>query len=513
MMADLADPFRLLWRQPGFTIAAIVLLAIGIGLTTGIFSVVNAVLLKPLPFDDSDSLCYVWTRSESKGRNQGAFSAGEFLDYRGQMRSFSAFTAFRHYRATWTHKGVPSRVSTVLHTEGYFNALGIQPVLGRGFVPGDFETGRNTVVLISHGFWTERMGRDPDVVGKPVVLDSEPHTVIGVLPPLRSEFTSSEVYAPVVFSQLELGARESRYLYALARLRPGVTRQQVQPELDAAARTIAERHPDSGRGWSAYLVEAKEEIIGESRKPILVLFVSVCLVLLIACANLANLFLVRIGGRQRDIAIRSALGASQWQIFRLLLFESFWVSFLGGAFGLAVAYVTLQAVVTFSPSAVPRLEDARLDLAVTLFTAGLAIAAGLILGIAPGNGRDAAESVGLAPRRVALEHRRQEPVADAQRSGCGGSCAERHPAGLRRTSDPHVPKAGGDRPGVQPERGLDGAGCAARPQVQRRGAPHRVRQAVLGETAGDSRRASGRCFHRPSDAAGQLDGGFFGRRP
>jgi putative ABC transport system permease protein len=382
-IADLAHSFRLLWRQPGFTVAAILLLALGIGLTAGIFSVVNTVLLKPLPFNDSDRLCYVWTRCDAKGRKQSAFSAAEFLDYRSQIRSFAGFSAFRHYRATWTDKGVTSRVSTVLLTQGYFDVLGVQPALGRGFAQADFEPGGNTVVLVSHAFWTERLGRDPDVLGKPVVLDSEPHTVIGVLPAIQSDFMSSEVYVPVVFSSIELATRDSRYLYALARLKPDVSLQRAQSELNAAAKNVAERHPDSNSGWSAYLVEAKEEIIGESRTPILVLFAAVCLVLLIACANLANLFLVRISGRQRDIAVRSALGASQTQIVRQLLFESIWIAGMGGAAGLAVAYATLKAVVTFSPAAVPRLENAALDPPVTLFTAGLSLFSGLIFGIAP----------------------------------------------------------------------------------------------------------------------------------
>ncbi len=341
-IADLAQSFRLLWRQPGFTVAAIVLLALGIGLTAGIFSVVNTVLLKPLPFSDADRLCYVWTRSDAKGRKQSALSAGEFLDYRDQLKDVASLSAFRHYPATWMNRGAASRVSTVLLTEGYFDLLRLQPVLGRGFGHSDFEPGGNTVVLVSHGFWTERMGRDPDVVGKPVVLNGEPHTVIGVLPAVRSEFTSSEVYAPAVFTPLELETRDSRYLYTLARLNPGLSRVRAQAELDAAARSIAERYPSSSTGWSAYFVEAKEEIVGESRKPILVLFAAVFLVLIIACANLANLFLVRISGRQRDIALRSALGASQARIFRGLLFESLWISCLGGAAGLVVAYGTLE---------------------------------------------------------------------------------------------------------------------------------------------------------------------------
>ncbi|NWF84475.1 MAG: ABC transporter permease [Bryobacteraceae bacterium] len=380
---DLAHSFRLLRRQPAFTIAAIALLAMGIGLTTGIFSVVNAVLLRPLPFRDPERICNVWTRNEEKGQKQSALSAGEFLEYREQTESFSAFSAYRRYRAVWTDRGVPSRVATIILTEGYLEALGVQPAKGRGFARGEFTPGNNNVVVLSDGFWTERLGRDPAAVGKAVVLDGEPHTVVGILPPVRSEFTSAEVYAPLVLSPEEIAVRSAKNLYVVARLKPGVTREQAQAELAAAASAIAERHPASGKGWTAFLVEAKEELIAESRQPIMMLFGAVCLVLLIACANLANLFLARLSGRRRDIAVRSAMGASQGRIFRQLLFESLWVALLGGAGGLGVAYGTLKAVVAFTPAAMPRLEDAELNPEVLIFAVGLSLGAGLVFGSGP----------------------------------------------------------------------------------------------------------------------------------
>lgn len=380
---DLVHSFRLLWRQPAFTIAALTLLALGIGLTSGIFSVVHAVLLRPLPFKDPERICNVWTRSDEKGRQKGAFSAGEFQEYREQIHGFSAFSAFRRYRATWTERGIPFRVSTLMLTEGYFEALGVQPALGRGFARGDFAPGMNAVVMISDGFWSERLGRDPAAVGKSVVLDGEAHTVVGVLPPVKSGFTSSEVYAPLVFGPEEVAARTARNLYVLARLRPGVSKERVQSELTAAAMSIAERNPVSNKGWTAYLVEAKEEMIAESRQPILMLFAAVWLVLMIACANLAILFMARLSGRHRDIAIRSALGASQGRIFSQLMLESLWVAFLGGFCGLAVAYATLKAVVAFSPAAVPRLEDAALDPTVILFAVGLSLLSGILFGAGP----------------------------------------------------------------------------------------------------------------------------------
>ena len=380
---DISSSFRLLWRQPGFTLAALALLALGIGLASGIFSVVNAVLLQPLPFKDSERICYVWTRGEDKARRQRAISPSEFLEYRALMEGFSAFSAFRHYRATWLHGGSASKVSTLLMTEGYFDVLGLQPAIGRGFQPSDFAPGAGHVAAVSNAFWTERMGRDPEAVGKPVTLDGEAFTVIAVLPPIDSEFTRSEVYVPALFSPEELAARSSRYLYAIARLKPGVSRQQAQAELDAAAASIAARFPDSNRGWSAYLVEAKEEIIGDSRQPILVLFAAVCLVLLIACANLANLYLVRLNGRQREVAVRSALGASQGRIFRGFLLESFWISLLGAAAGLLVARATIHAVQTYSPAAVPRLQHATLDVQVLLFALGLSLVSGLLFGAGP----------------------------------------------------------------------------------------------------------------------------------
>lgn len=380
---DLSQSFRLLWRQPAFTLAALTLLALGIGLTSGIFSVVNAVLLQPLPFREPDRIFYAWTRGENQARRQRAFSPSEFLEYRSQVNCFSAFSAFRHYRATWTRDGSASKVATLLHTAGYLDVLGIQPALGRGFNADDFAPGNGHAVIVSHGFWTERMGRNPDVLGKPMVLDGESFTLIGVLPPIQSELTTSEVYVPALFSPEELASRTSRYLYAIARLKTGVSRQQAQSEIDAAAAIIAQKYPESNKGWSAYLAPAKDEIIGESKQPILVLFAAVCLVLVIACANLANLFMVRLSARRRDIAVRSALGASQMRIMRGLLFESLWVSLLGGCAGLVVAHFCIQAVQTFSPAAVPRLQDARLDTAVVLAALGMSVLSGLLFGIGP----------------------------------------------------------------------------------------------------------------------------------
>lgn len=380
---DLVHSFRLLWRQPGFTVAALALLALGIGLTSGIFSVVHAVLLRPLPFNDPERIFNVWARSDEIGRQKGAFSVGEFLEYREQIKGFAAFSAFRHYRATWIERGLPSRVSTLMLTAGYLEVLGVRPARGRGFARGDFEPGMNGVIVISDGFWSERLGRDPAAVGRSVVLDGEPHTIVGVLPPVKSEFTTSEVYAPMVFGAEEAAARSARNLYAVARLRPGVSKEQVQAELTAAARSIAERNPVHNKGWTAYLVEAKEELTAESRQPILMLFAAVCLVLLIACSNLANLFMARLTGRQRDIAIRSALGAPHGRIFFQLLLESLWVAVLGGLCGLAVAYATLKAVTALSPAALPRLHEATLDPAVILFAAGLSLFSGILSGAGP----------------------------------------------------------------------------------------------------------------------------------
>lgn len=380
---DIIHSFRLLWRQPAFTIAALLLLALGIGLTSGIFSVVNAVLLEPLPFKDSGRIYSVWTRNEQKGRPKGAFSAAEFLHYRERMRSFSAFSAYRHYRATWTDKGVAARVSSLLVTQGYFEVLGIQPSMGRSLVHADFLTQRSGVVVLSHGFWTERMGRDPHVVGKPVVLDDIPHTIVGVLPPVKSELTATEVFVPEILGEEKLAARASRYLYAIARLKPGVSSASAQSELEAAAASLAEKDPESNAGWSAYLVGAKDEIVRDSKKPVLVLFASVFMVLLVVCANLANLFLVRLSGRYRDIAVRSALGASQLRIFTQLLMESLWVAMLGGMAGLAVAYATLKAVVRFSPTAIARLEHAQLDWRAVLFAILLSGVSGVLFGIGP----------------------------------------------------------------------------------------------------------------------------------
>jgi putative ABC transport system permease protein len=383
---DLADgvrlAFRNLLRQPTFAVTALAILALGVGANTAIFSVVRTVLLKPLPYHEPGRLYIFWTRNLEQNQPRAHFSAPEFVDYQREIKSFSGLVAYRNFSATLTGHGEAQRVMTCIATPNYFTVLGVQPVFGRGFVPEEGIFGRNQSVILGYRFWQARLGGDPGVLGRTLMLDDEPHEVVGVLPELQGEVRTPDMFLPAAFSPQELGTRSAKYLTVMGRLADGVTPAQAEQELAAVAARLAGLNPEA-RGWDAWIVSARAEFTKDARQPLLVLFVAVGMVLLIACGNLAGLLLVRATARGREFAVRAALGAGRLHLILQMLAEALTLAVLGGLAGLAVAKLGLGILVNVTSVNFPRLREAELDPPALLFNFAAALAAGILFGAAP----------------------------------------------------------------------------------------------------------------------------------
>jgi len=392
LLQDLRYGLRILWKSPGFTAVAVLTLALGIGANTAIFSIVNGVLLRPLPFANPGQLISIGgfdTRRAPAIPNQ-AVSYPDFADVRARNHSFTDVAAYLDNEYTLTGAGPSLHVNAEFVSASLFHLLGIQPVLGRGFLASEDEPG-HLVAALSDEFWRRHFNGDTTVVGRPVNLNGRTYTIIGVMPagfqfPVRTQ--ARDIW--LTFSRLAMtddpndtpmtAQRGNESLRVVARLKPGVALDQANADLSSIARALAaEYNSHAGLGARYHL----EDLVGDTRTPLLVLFGAVGLVLLIACANVANLLLARAGGRGREIAIRAALGASRGRVIRQLVAESLALSLAGAVVGIAAASSTLTAILNLYPSNLPRAQEVNIDSRVMLFTVGLAIATGIIFGLAP----------------------------------------------------------------------------------------------------------------------------------
>jgi predicted permease len=380
---DVRYAARRLARAPGFTIVATVTLALAIGAITAVFSVVNGVLLKPLPLGAPDRIVKVAT--VGRDAKQGATSALDYLDLRHQVTSLTSLTAYSNAAANLTGDGDPEQITLASVGADFWRALGLAPQVGRGFAPNEDQPQAAKVAIVSDHLWRTRYSADPRVIGRTIMLDGTPRTIIGVAPASLTFPDHPDVWAPLVFGKddLDPDGRGAHWLEMVGRLAPGVAVDRANRDVAAVTRRLEQQYPESNTGMSGQVMPLQDAMVGNVRPALLTLLAAVGFVLLIACANVANLQLVRASTRETEIAVRTALGAGRWQIVRQLLVESVMVSLIGGVVGVLLALWGVALLVRLGPHDLPRLGEVRVDGMVLAFTTLISLGTGLLFGTAP----------------------------------------------------------------------------------------------------------------------------------
>jgi putative ABC transport system permease protein len=392
---DLRFAWRGLCRSPGFAVVAITTLALGIGANSAIFTVVNAVVMRPLPYADAGRLVRVTSDFTGMSAADVGLSQPEFIDYRDRSGLFDAIAGVWAINANLTQVDEPERVEVLLASRNYFDVLGVRPQLGRLFGPEDTAPGISEVLVISDALWRRRFGASPDAIGRKLRIDNDWYTVVGVLPagfrhPGRSVLTDVDVWAPTSFVGSPFPQTPVRGAYfmtgAIARLRPGVSIVEAQRRLASFAQDLRQAYPDDypkQRSWAPRLIPLQADLVGTVRPALLLLFGAVAVVLVIACANIANLLLARASSRQRELVVRRALGSSRARLVSLLLAESAVLAVVGGAVGTMVMIWLLELLLAIAPSGLPRLQEIHVDGYVLAFTAAVSIVSALLFGTLP----------------------------------------------------------------------------------------------------------------------------------
>jgi putative ABC transport system permease protein len=384
LLNDLRYAARTLWRSPGFSAVAVLTLALGIGANTAIFSVVNAVVLRHLPFHDPDKLLvFITSRSETTG-SVTSVSLPDFEDWRRQASSFEALGLSSGWTFNLTGRGLPERIYGARVTGSLFPILGATPLLGRTIEPADDRADRDDVAVLSYGLWQRLFGGDARIIGQPLMMEGRPHYVIGVMPPgFHFPGTDTELWSAM--KDIMAGMpRDGRFLVAAARLKPGASVASAQAELDTINAALGDAYPQSNRGWRTRLITARDALVADVRPAMLLLLGAVGgLVLFIACANLSNLLLARDTARTRETVLRLALGATRSRIVSQIVAENLLVALIGGAVGVSVAAAATRLLVSLGPADVPRLAEARVDATVLMVGLAVSVLAGVAPALAP----------------------------------------------------------------------------------------------------------------------------------
>jgi putative ABC transport system permease protein len=384
LLRDVVYGVRTLLKSPGFAAVAIVTMALGIGANTALFSVVNGVLLSPLPYPNPDELVALYGRAPGYERSPIAYP--NFLDWQRNTRSFASIALYHNQDYNFTGAGEAERVSGYMIAANFFDVLGVAPIRGRAFNADDDRVGAAPVVILGGGFCERRFGCTPDVVGTSIDLNGVSYAIVGVVPATFSFYgRSRDVYAPIG-QWNDPTFHDRRVVFSsgmIGRLKPGVTLAQARADMDNVARNLAATYPEADKGSGATLVSMKEDMVGDVQPVLLVLLGAVTFLLLIACANIASLLLARCMARSAEFAIRASLGASRRQIVRQVLTESLVLAGIGGALGLAFALWGTKAALGVLPSALPRANDISVDARVLFFTAAMSVVGGILFGITP----------------------------------------------------------------------------------------------------------------------------------
>jgi predicted permease len=387
VLQDMRYAMRQMLKSPGFAIVAVLTLALGIGANTAIFSVVNGVLLRPLGFREPDRLVRVWhvpPPQSFPGIDRFSVSAANYVDWEKQNHVFQQMAIYSFRGFTLTSLAKPLQVDGSAVSSEFFQVLGVQPLLGRTLLPEEDDPGRSNVVVLSYRFWQEKFGGNRDIVGHDITIDGRNFLVAGVMPPSFHFPDFAQMWTPMAWTDTERAVRGELHSVVIARLKPGVDVKAAQAEMDTISSRLSQLYPADDKGWGAVVVPLHQDLVSDVRPAMLVLLGAVACVLLIACVNVANLILARAFGRQKEIAIRTALGASSGRVLRQVLTESVFLSLIGGALGLAFAPMGIRLIMAFLADKVPASVHVGLDVSVLAFTAVISFLTGILSGLLPG---------------------------------------------------------------------------------------------------------------------------------